>query len=278
MRSIVILLLAVIANAFAAAQIPAIKVEKVGTGTPVVLLPGFGCPGDVWDETAAQLSKSHQCIVVSCAGFAGMAPLDTLWMSKVEASIEELIRGLPSDNVTIIGHSFGGTLGIMAAKALPSKVKRLVVAEMLPCIGMTMIPNYKPEYISFDNPYNLRLLHMNDKDFADMQIQSAQNMTADTARQRQIADWMAKCDRKTYVYEYTELLRTDLRQEIKEIKQPTLVLAAGRYPSKEQIMQIYNEQYAAMPNKTITFIDNSSHFIMYDQFDKFIDEILRFVE
>ena len=259
------------------AQQKAIEVVKVGKGSPVVLLPGFGCPGAVWNETVAQLSKAHECHVVSYAGFNGMAPLDTLWLSSVEKGVAEYIEQHRLRDVTLIGHSMGGTLGLMLCQSQKERVKKLVVVDMLPCIGQMMIPNYKPEYVTYSNPYNRQLLAMDSTAFRGMQAQMVANMCTDKARQEQIIGWMMKADRKTYVYGYTDLMRVDLREAVGSIGQPVLILAAGRYPSKEQILKTYDEQYAKLKRKTIKFVDGSAHFVMYDQPEVMMGELNQFL-
>lgn len=277
MKNIILALAISIFSMAAQAQQNAVKVVVSGKGNPVLLLPGFGCPGQVWDETAAHLSDHFQCHAVTYAGFGGVAPVDTLWLSSVEKSLERYIIDNHLKNVTIVGHSLGGTLGLMLCQSLKERVKQLVVVDMLPCIGMMMIPNYKPEYVTFDNPYNKQLLVMDAPSFEKMQKQMAANMCSDTANQQRIVKWMMQSDRKTYVYGYTELLKVDLRDAIQNIDQPVMVLAAGKYPSKEQILKIYDEQYAKLRHKTIKFIDGSAHFVMFDQPKVFISELDSFI-
>ena len=261
----------------AVAQKNAIRVEVTGKGSPLVFLPGFGCPGSVWNQMVDVLKKDHECHVVTYAGFDGVQPVDTLWLSSVEQSISRYISGKHLKNVTVIGHSVGGTFGMMLCAEPQNTVKKLVVVDMLPCIGMMMIPNYKSEYITFDNPYNQKLLSMNIPDFKAMQKQMAANICSDTTRQQQIVDWMMMADRKTYVYGYTELMRSDLRETLKTIQQPVLILAAGKYPTKEQILKIYEDQYTNLKNKHLKFVDNSAHFVMYDQSQKLSEELTNFI-
>lgn len=277
MKNILMTSVLVLISFLGLAQHKAIEVVKVGKGSPVVLLPGFGCPGAVWNETVAQLSKTHECHVVSYAGFNGIAPLDTLWLSSVEKGVEEYIESKRLKNVTVIGHSMGGTLGLMLCQNQKERVKKLVVVDMLPCIGVMMIPNFKPEYATYDNPYNKQLLAMDSTAFRGMQTQMVANMCTDKARQEQIISWMMKADRKTYVYGYTDLMRVDLREAVGSIEQPVLILAAGKYPSKEQILKVYDEQYAKLKGKTIKFVDGSAHFVMYDKPEVMMGEVNQFL-
>ncbi len=79
-----------------------------------------------------------------------------------------------------------------------------------------------------------------------------------------IFDWIKQADRKTYTYGYTDLLKTDLRQNIASIEVTVLVLAAVLF-SLEQTEKIITDQFKLLPNKKIAYIENSAHFILYDQ-------------
>lgn len=277
MKRLIIVAIAILATISGFSQNSAIRVEVVGKGSPVILLPGFGCPGSVWNETVAEMKKNHECHMVTYAGFDGVAPVDSLWLPTVEKSIETYISTKKLKDVTVVGHSVGGTFGLMLCAAPNSKVARLVVVDMLPCIGKVMIPNFKPEYVTFDNPYNKNLMAMNSVAFGAMQKQMSAGMCADTLRQKQIAGWMVAANRKTYVHGFTELMRLDLREAIKDIQQPVLILAAGKYPTKEQILKNYDEQYVNLKNKTVKFVDGSAHFVMFDQPKVMLTELTTFI-
>jgi len=118
---------------------------------------------------------------------------------------------------------------------------------------------------------------MNTPDFKAMQKQMTANMCSDTTQQKQIVDWMMMADRKTYVYGYTELMRLDLRESLKGLQVPVLILAAGKYPGKEQILKTYEDQYLNLKNKTLKFVDASAHFVMYDQPQQLLQELTNFI-
>src|SRR5205814_2331501 len=46
------------------------SVHVAGTGRPVILIPGLGCPASVWDDTVAHLGSGYQTHVLQLAGFA----------------------------------------------------------------------------------------------------------------------------------------------------------------------------------------------------------------
>ncbi len=59
----ILLLLITSYCADANAQAPFQVVVK-GKGYPVLLIPGFGCIGEVWNETVSALAETHECLKV----------------------------------------------------------------------------------------------------------------------------------------------------------------------------------------------------------------------
>ena len=49
----------------------AFKVEVKGKGTPILLFPGFGCTGEVWNETKANFEKKYTCYILYSIWTAG---------------------------------------------------------------------------------------------------------------------------------------------------------------------------------------------------------------
>src|SRR5690348_3377646 len=86
------------------------KVEVVGHGPPMILIPGLGCSGDVWKETVAHFQDRYECHVLTLAGFAGEKPIDPPILSTVRDGILQYIREKKLGKPTIVGHSIGGFL------------------------------------------------------------------------------------------------------------------------------------------------------------------------
>lgn len=61
MKKIITLLLISLVIIQANAQINAFKVEVSGKGKPIILIPGYSCSGEVWNETVAHLKNKYEC-------------------------------------------------------------------------------------------------------------------------------------------------------------------------------------------------------------------------
>ena len=262
-QTILSLMMMIVASNLYASDID-IKVEKTGEGKPIIFLPGFTCPGDVWSDIVQPLTDQYECHLVSYPGFNGLAAPDTLWYQTVVDCLKEYINNELDEKPIVIGHSVGGLFAMQLAIDETEMCERLILVDALTCMASVMMPGVPMENITYDSPYNQNLLAMDETQFAGMATQMANYMTKVEEKKGIIAEWMQQADRRTYVYGYTEILKMDIRQEVASIEVPTLVLAAVPF-NLEQTQQIMGDQYANLSNKKIEYIENSGHFIMFDQ-------------
>lgn len=243
-----------------------------GKGNPILLFPGFGCTGQVWDETVAEISKTHKCYIFTFAGFGDVKAIDKPWFATIKSDIEKYIVENKLTKSTLLGHSLGGTLSLWLAATNPEWFKKIILVDALPASAALMMPNYKGEIISYDNPQSKSMLEMSDADFINMNNQSVIYMCNNKEKQKLLAEMMNKADRKTFVYGYIDMLNLDLRLEIAKIKKPVTILAATN-PSLEMVTKTYNEQYKNLPSVTILYAENSAHFVMFDQPEWFLKQV-----
>lgn len=257
---------------FATAQ-KSFKVEISGKGDPVLLFPGFTCPGDVWKETVDLLSQNHECHIFTFAGFGGVAPIDTPWFSTVKKDVIAYVKQKNLKSPTLIGHSIGGTLGLWLASEETGMFKKVIVVDGLPGPAALMVPDYKKgQVIPYNNPQSKSILEMDEAAFGRMAAQTAQFMSRNPDKHALIAEWVRQADRKTYVYGYADFLNTDLRDDLEKIKIPVVVIGAAS-PSREMVEPNYRKQYEKLKTVKFEFIDNSAHFIMFDQPAVFLEKI-----
>jgi len=276
MKSILTASICILLHCLAWAQAP-IQVSKQGKGQPILWLPGFTCPGSVWNETLQNLKKRNQSHVVSYAGFNGLQSIDTPFYATVKTALIAYVQKEKLSHLTIVGHSMGGNLAIDLAAALPGVVKKIIVIDALACMRAVMMPNVPATQIKYSSSYNKQLLQMTDTSFGNMARMIAQNMTSHPAKVDSIFKWTMQADRKTYVYGYTELLKLDLREILQQVNVPTLIIGATS-PSLETAQKTLEEQYAGLKNKKIVMSPKSNHFIMFDQPHWLFEQINSFLK
>jgi pimeloyl-ACP methyl ester carboxylesterase len=250
----------------------AFQVVVKGQGQPVLLFPGFGCTGGLWDETVAELAKTHQCHVFTFAGFGDVAPIEGPWLTKIKDEVIAYVKERKLKQSILLGHSLGGTLSLWLASVEPDMFSKIIAVDALPSSAALMIPGYKGEAISYDDPQSKMMLRMDSASFAAMNAQTVPYMCKNEEKQKVLIDWMNKADRKTYVYGYVDMLNLDLREAIAKIKIPVIVLSAAN-PDKTTVEKTYNAQYEKLPSVVIYYAENSAHFVMYDQPNWFMEKL-----
>ena len=198
------------------------------------------------------------------------------WYSTIREELLQYISDHELEQITIVGHSMGGNLAVDIAAALPEKTSRVILVDAIPCMRELMMPGVSAEQIQYESPYNDNVLKMNDEAFGQMAAMMAENMTAVPEKKELLKTWIMNADRETYVYGYTDLLKLDLREALKSITAPVLILGAS-FPDKEMVMRNFTAQYANLSSKTILIAPQSRHFVMYDAPEWFYGEVNKFL-
>ena len=266
----------IFATFIAFAQNPAIYIEKIGNGDPILFLPGFTTPGSVWDDTIEQLHTDYLSIKGSYAGFNNLPAIEMPWYETIKKELMEHIQKENLTNITIIGHSMGGMLAIDLAAEMSGKINKLILVDALPSMRALMMPGVPAEAIQYESPYNAQMLAQSEEEIIAYAKMSSENMTMNPERVEELMKWSLQADRKTFVYGYTDLLKLDLRDALKSIKVPSLVLGAS-FPDRDLINKNFNEQYANLNNKEILLAPESKHFIMFDEHEWFYNQVNKFL-
>jgi N-formylmaleamate deformylase len=265
-----------------AQQSTAFKVTITGAGKPIILIPGYSCSGDVWNETVAHLKDRYQCHVLTLAGFAGMpSKTDTLILKTVRDEIIKYVKEKKLNQPIVIGHSLGSLMGLWLSSEAPDLFGKLICVDGMPFYSALNNPNANADSLKKDPRYNVENAIKNfeampDSNFIDRTTKALTWQVEDTARARQIATWQYNSNRKTLGITFIELLTTDIRKDIAKIKQPVLVLGSI-YFTKEKSYELIEDQFKLLP-KAIIHVANSKHFIMYDQPQWFYKEIDTFLK
>jgi len=110
------------------------SVRVVGSGPDVILIPGLTAGPEVWAATVAAM-PGHRFHLIHVAGFAGAPAGGNARGAVVSPLADELARYIETRGLrrpAIVGHSMGGTLGMILALRRPDLVGRLMVVDMLP--------------------------------------------------------------------------------------------------------------------------------------------------
>lgn len=257
------------AAALAEDAAPCPPFEVTGTGPDLVLVPGLGSSPEVWDGVKDSLARDYRLHLVHVAGFAGRAPEGDP-ATLIERTKAEVIRHLDCQKVeraAYAGHSMGGFLGLTLAADHPDRIRKVVVVDSLPFFPLIFNPASTAELAAPQAAaMRAQIAAQDDASFAATQRVGAQSLVQGAEHQAQVVNWSLTSDRATFAGAIEALMTTDMRPKLGDISVPVTVLAAANpYAPPARVEPLYNAAYAGLDGVKLTVIDNSYHFIMFDQ-------------
>jgi len=95
------------------------------SGSPIVLLHGWGQNIEMMQGLGDNFSKTNRIIIIDLPGFGKSSEPKYAWnFEEYVLFLEEFLNKLDVSNPIIIGHSFGGKIGLLYSSR--NKVSKLV--------------------------------------------------------------------------------------------------------------------------------------------------------
>jgi len=207
----------------------ALHVETAGIGPPLVLLHGWAMHSGIWGPLVGRLARRFRVHAVDLPGhghsaLAGLFTLDGAW-TAVSASLPADARAL-----TVLGWSLGGLVAMRWARKEPARVRRLALVATSPRFAA-----------GADWPHAASLqtlarfgdeLHVAWKltiqRFLALQLQGSEHGRATLAALRRQVFARGEPSPKALFGALDTIATTDLRAEVAEIAQPSLVVSGRR--------------------------------------------------
>lgn len=276
--------LASAASAAASTRFRDLQVEVLGSGQPVLMIPGLNSAGSVWAETCAALQPAVQCHIVQLPGFAGAQPVQQAqWLASMRERLQAYVDEQQLARPVLMGHSLGGALALMLAAEAPQRFERLVIVDALPFFSAVRDPQATAESVKpMLKAMRQQILAASEAQSLDQIRLMAPTMARGAARVQTLIDWGTRSDRATTAQAMEELWGTDLRPTLAKIQRPTLVLGswAAYQPmgaTQESTRKIFEGQYAGLQGVDIRMSEQGYHFLMWDDTDWLVAEVKRFL-
>jgi pimeloyl-ACP methyl ester carboxylesterase len=261
-----------------------ISVRAEGAGPDVVLIPGLNSSPRVWAEMVRAV-PGYRYHLVQVSGFAGQPKggnTEGPVAAPVAEEIDRYIKEAGLQQPAVIGHSMGGTIGMMLAERHPADLSRLMVVDMYPFLGAffggpgATVAAVEP--IADKVAAGIRSATPDER--SKRAVETINGMVNNEAMRPAAIEDSMRSDVDVGARAYRELIVTNLIPTLQKITVPTTVLYAQPKSvpvSAEQFDSYYKGAYSPVPKLTLKRIPDSSHFIMWDQPARFQAEVQAFL-
>ncbi|MBU1308060.1 MAG: alpha/beta hydrolase [Gammaproteobacteria bacterium] len=258
------------------------SVEVIGSGKPVLMIPGLMSDARVWRPTAETLANQYQLHLISIAGFAGQPAIDGDLLPTVK---QQLLRYIEQNNLqqpAVVGHSLGAFMAFNLASTAPDKIGTVIAVDGLPYLAPVFTRTNDTTVAMMQGQAGYlrqQYQHMTSEQLKAMTAQGLFIQATSASHQQQVLDMAATSDPKAAGQAVYELLTTDLRPEVHNIKSKVLLIGASGAMANETdrsaAQVLYQQQIASIANATLEFNPQARHFIMLDQPDWLAARIAR---
>ncbi|WGM46400.1 Putative aminoacrylate hydrolase RutD [Brevundimonas sp. NIBR10] len=262
-----------------------VRVDGAEGGKDIILIPGLSSSPEVWDGTVEHLGNGWRVHRIHIQGFAG-APAEGNATGPVAAPVaEEIARYITEqglDKPAVVGHSMGGTIGMMLAARHPALVGKLMVVDMVPFMGaMFGPPGATAESVAPIAEQVYQGMANSPADaYRTQAVASVTGMIATESKRAGPIEDTINSDQQVSSSAFRELILTDLRSELSKITAPTEVVYVKFNDPRmtpEITDAIYQASFASLPGVTLKRIDDAAHFVFLDQPDRFNAELDAFL-
>lgn len=250
-----------------------LHVESIGSGEPLLLIHGWGMHGGVWTDVAQKLASDFQVLSVDLPGFGASAPLPQTDLDGLVQALSEQFAA-PLD---VLGWSLGGQVALHWARREPDKVRRLVMVTTTPCFaeredwlfGMAgeVLAKFAAE-LEQNHAATLRR-------FIALQLRGSENERELLGLLRERLFSRGEPDMGALRAGLEILRDADLRAELPQIAQPTLLIAGERDKLTPPEASYYLAQ--SMPSARVVEVAGAAHAPFLSHPDIFVEQVKSFL-
>jgi pimeloyl-ACP methyl ester carboxylesterase len=255
---------------------PRFSDEIIGHGPDLVFIPGLASSRETWKATAERLQGRFRLHLIQVAGFAGEPSRANATGDVLVPTAEALDAYLSAEHLTpatVIGHSMGATMTLYLLEHHPDHYRKALLVDCLPFFGVLMGgPNATADSVRpIAEKFKAAMGGADDASRAASEKQ-LRAMVTTPAGQDEVIGWNRISDRAVVAEAMAEDVELDLRPNLGAVITTVTVF----YPDnvslgapKGAMDGFYSSVFAPLPNKTLLRFDDSRHFIMLDQPDRF---------
>ena len=274
-------------------QMATMHVDSLGSGTPLVLIHGWGMHGGMWGEIPKRLAEHFRVLAVDLPGHGyskadkgegerkkGQCPVLPFPLPSSTFPLDSIVDQLSAQfaqPLTVCGWSLGGQIALRWAMRYPQQVNRLVLVASTPCFirhpewECAMAKEALTEFAdALQQDYALTL-----RRFLALQVRGSERERELLAALRSALSGRGEPNLDS-LRSGLEILRgCDLRNELHDIRQPALVVAGER----DTLTPPQASHYLAekMPNARLATIKGAAHAPFLSHPDEFMEHVISFL-
>ncbi len=255
---------------------PRFSDEIVGHGPDLIFIPGLASSRETWKATADRLKDRYRLHLIQIAGFAGEPARANASGDVLIPTAEALDAYIVAQHLqpaVVIGHSLGATTTLYLVETHPGHYKKVLLVDCLPFFGVLIGgANATPDSIRpIAEKIRASMSASNEAAYKASEQQVRAMVTAPEGQEK-VIQWGRISDRPVVGEAMSGDMMLDLRPGLAAVPTPVTVF----YPDnvslgapKGQMDGFYGAAFAPLPHKTLVRFDDSRHFIMFDQPEKF---------
>lgn len=226
--------------------------EIHGEGEPILFIHGLGSSGRDWQEQVDHFSRACQTITVDVRGHGRSGkPPGPYSVGQFAADIASLIEFLGVAPLHLVGISMGGMIAFQLAVDSPALLRSLVIVNSGPEM---ILPGFKGRLQLWQRLLIVRLLGMR-KMGEVLGPRLFPKPEQENLRVMFVQRW-AENDSRAYSAAMKALVGWSVAGQIKDIRCPTLVLAADQDYTPVAAKEAYVRQ---IPGAKLVVIEDSRH-------------------
>jgi pimeloyl-[acyl-carrier protein] methyl ester esterase len=254
--------------------------EYTGTGnsgTPLLLIHGWGMHGGLWDGAAEQLAQYFPVLAVDLPGHGYSVNNRGKKAFALDAIVDELSEQF-SEPLAVCGWSMGGQIAMRWAMRDPQQVERLVLVSSTPCFSERSDWQFAmPQDTLLQFAADLEKNHTATlRRFLGLQVRGSEGERELLATLRKSLFSRGEPEPDALRGGLEILRDLDLRDALPEIKQPALVIAGERDRLTPPQASHYLAQ--AMPNARVVEIRGAAHAPFLSHQEAFVKCVVDFMD
>lgn len=261
-------------------------VEVVGKGPDVILIPGLNSSRETF-RALVEANKAHYRFhMIQIAGFAGTPAGDNATGEVLAPTVEAIDRYIRDQKLkapAVIGHSLGGEATLMLAARHPGDIGKAMAVDSLPFMGALFGAAAPTDQLKAQAAQMAAgMARSDDNGWQAGAIRNTAPLVGEGPNRDLAIGWGLVSDRRVSGQAFADLVVTDLRPELGQITVPVTVLYAyGPQMGSQTTAQVdgfIGGLYTNLKGVKLVRIDDSRHFIMFDQPARFQAEVEAFLK